>query len=346
MSEIRLASIPYERCKHQLISFRNSNRETQRSEAYFDWRYLGRPGGLEPVIVWAENAEGRKVGSMSIIPHHYLADNATYVLGVLGDISVADEYRGKGIAKQMLGFLSGLDAIRKLDGCIVLPNVDAARPLEKAGWTTVSRLERHIKFLNVEKRLKRKLASRVISVPLNPLLNYMLRVFSYETLLTSTLEYSGGLSVGFDSRFDTLWNELKKDRMVIGFRNREYLSWRYSSHPVVEYRVYTLTSNLILCGYIVFHYEGDTCYIDDFLCKSEKGCPVRLMSCFLRYIKEDKLLSSVVLQMSKNDLSLVPVARFGFLKRRDYQGLMINFNDESLFMDSSKWYLTAGDKDV
>jgi len=346
MPEIRLSFVPYDKCKHDLISFRNSNRETNRDELYFDWRYLGRKTEIKPVVVWAEDAKGEKVGSMSIVPHRYLADNSACLLGILGDISVDERCRGRGIAKQMLNFLPEIREIKKFSGCLVLPNVEAARPLEKTGWTTVSRLERYVKFLDVEQRLKSKLGSKAVRASFSFPLNYMLSVLSFESLPIRTLGYKAELADGFDSRFDALWKGLQKHDMVIGFRDSEYLNWRYARHPLVKYKIYTLVKNSILRGYIVFHYEGTTCYIDDFMSTDEKHCQVRLMSYFLRFIKGVKSLSSVVLQSNKNDLSLVAPLRFGFFKRRDYQKLMLNFNDASLSANGSKWYLTAGDKDV
>jgi len=60
--------------------------------------------------------------------------------GLLGDISVASEWRGRSMAQKMFEYLSGLEAVKELKCCVVLRNDPAARPLEKTGCSIVSRL--------------------------------------------------------------------------------------------------------------------------------------------------------------------------------------------------------------
>lgn len=344
---IKFSTSTYEKCKKDFIAFKNANREAERDEKHFDWRYLDRPCELKPIIVWAENSDGRKIGALSIVPHHYSIDNKVYPLGILGDISVAKEYRGQGIAKKMFNYLSGLDEIKKLKACIVLPNEDAARPLEKTGWQTVSRLERYIKVLDVKKRLKGK----VFLEALSPFINSLLKLLSYETFLKEAPGFKGEVIDAFDDRFDELWNSLNKNGMIIGLRNKEYLRWRYQLHPTVKYHIFTFCAHEKLCGYIIFHFDRDTCYIDDILSFKEKEYPTYLLYYFINYLKKNISPSAIAMRFNESGLSeQLPLTRFGFKRRSDFLRLMVYLDgsesEERFFLKGSKWFVTAGDKDV
>lgn len=341
---IKFSTSTYEKCKQEFIAFKNANRDAERDEKHFDWRYLERPCELKPVIVWAENGNGKKIGALSVVPHHYSIDNKAYPLGILGDISVAKECRGQGIAKQMFNYLSGLDEIKKLKACIVLPNEDAARPLEKSGWQTVTKLERYVKILDVKKRLKGKVFLEAIS----PFINSLLKLLSYETFLKEAPGFKGEVTDSFDDRFDDLWNSFKKDGAIIGLRSKEYLTWRYSLHPTVKYQIFTFSAHEKLCGYIIFHLDRDTCYIDDILSIKEKKCQVYLLYHFIKYVKKNLSPCDIIMRFNKNDLLKLPLTRFGFIKRPDYMKFMLHLNGgvKKFLLEGYKCLLTAGDKDV
>jgi hypothetical protein len=90
MGEVRFSTESYGACSQELIAFRNANRALARGPEYFQWRYLKRPNGAEPIIVWARDASGEIAGSLSVIPHHYHVGDTVCRIGVLGDISVSE----------------------------------------------------------------------------------------------------------------------------------------------------------------------------------------------------------------------------------------------------------------
>lgn len=108
MSNIKLTTARYEECNEELLAFRNANRDMARSPEYFDWRYLKRPCSAKAIILWASR---EKLGMCSVIPHEYAINDRVDHLGVLGDISVAKEWRGKGVARQMFAQMAGMQWI-------------------------------------------------------------------------------------------------------------------------------------------------------------------------------------------------------------------------------------------
>jgi GNAT superfamily N-acetyltransferase len=349
MIRIKFVIASYEECKKDFIEFRNANRETKRDGTYFDWRYLERPNEQKPIIVWAETEQGVKIGALSLIPHHYLIYNMIADVGILGDISVAKEWRGKGIAQQMFKYLSGTEAAKQLSACLVLPNEAAARPLMKVDWRTISTMTRYVKLIDVEKRLRRPLRASWLSKPAAFVLNFVLKAMSFETYAGSGHGYKGAVVSEFDDRFDALWDDAKKDRKIIGVRNKQYLTWRYVNHPLVDYKIFTLTHNSQLYGYLVYHCHGDSCYVDDIFPLHDKSkYPHYLLSIFLRYVKTTNI-ADITLTMSGNSFVNFNLLKYGFIKRSSDWRIMVNVADNAkkeMLLNGAGWFLTTGDKDV
>lgn len=347
MKGVRCFSSNYEECKGELLSFRNANRDEKRDMHYFDWRYLGRPNKAEPIIVWAESDHGEKIGALSVILHHFIVNNRIDHIGILGDISVVKEWRGRGIAQQMFRYLTETEEVKQIRAMVVLPNKDAARALVKSGWRNIAIMQRYAKLIKVERKLTELLnlgwLSRLVAIPVN----YLLKVLSRETYVRDVDGYEGTMIDVVDQRFDGLWNAAKKDGIIIGQRNTEYLAWRYMKHPLVKYHIYTLSLNSELCGYIVYHSGGGTCYIDDLFCISRNKHPRYLLRLFLRHIRSTDI-ERVTLSMN-NDIFNLGLSECGFVKRFSDWAIMVFTGgkpDNSLLLNGSKWYLTYGDKDT
>lgn len=347
MGEIRFSAESYDGCEKELISFRNENRGVARGMEYFRWRYRERPNGAEPIIVWATDDSGERAGALSVIPHHYHVGNSVERLGVLGDISVSEKYRGRGIAKGMFDYLSGLGPVKDLTACVVLPNKEAMRPLEKSGWVPVTRLERYVKLLSTREIIERRLNKKVSALA-SPALDFFLKLAAREASLSERSGYKGRLASGFDDRFDDLWETLDKDGMVLGLRNREYLTWRFTGHPLERYGVYTLSRGPRLCGYIVFHSSGNACHIDDLLSLREGESRDYLLSCFTGHVRENGLASKIVINLNGNNPAGVDLRKSGFFKSPDFLDFMVlqNGSAPGILSEGNSWFITASDKDV
>jgi GNAT superfamily N-acetyltransferase len=343
MPDIKFFSAPYEKYRQDLMTLRNANRETIRNRPYFDWRYLGRPNGSEPIVILAENGDGRKIGAFTVTPHHYLINNKVHLLGKLGDISVAKEWRGHGVATGMLEYLSECRETKNLTGYTALPNQDAARSLKKTGWQVASKTDRYIKIIRFGEKFRQKFQLRNIPDAFFLPVNYAMKLFSFEAYVREPIDCRGELVATFDERFDALWSSLNKENLVLGFRTREYLNWRYSKHPQVKYQIFTLASDTRLCGYIVFHTNQDQCHIDDILCLNQNSYPTHLLAIFLKYIIKSAIASSISIRLSPKASSLFRLSKFGFMKRADDRAFMLK--PILAISNAHEWYLTVGDKD-
>jgi len=350
MSEIRISAVDYAACRADLLSFRNANRETPRDETYLGWRYERRPNTLKPIIVFSANGTGRKIGCLSVTPHDYAIGSHTCSIGILGDISVDKDWRGKGIAEGMINYLNGLHAFQNLAAGVVLPNEAAARSLSKCGWQTVTKLRRYVKILNVEATLEGWFGETWLTTRLAALPNYFLQACSAENSLEPSPDYTWKSTDVLDRRLDRLWDECGKSGNVIGIRDHDHLTWRYLSHPLEKYRAFLLLKRSQLCGYVMFHVSEGRCHIDDWLCRDGNSCYVHLLSYFTKYIRKDPAVSSISILINEQHAVRSALRKLGFIKRPDYLRCMVKphpaLSGSDATLNPAAWFLTAGDKDV
>lgn len=346
--EVELSALSYHQCKPDVMKLRNANRDIARDEGYFDWRYLGRPGGWSPVIVLARDGRGEAIGSLSLIPHSYWIDNAMAVVGLLGDISVASEWRGRSIAQKMFRFLSGLEAIRELRCCVVLPNEPAARPLEKTGWSTVSRLNRYIRVADIGRMLQKRSCPPRLAKALSAFLTPAYEWMCSAPAPAGGKAYESSVTDAIDGGFDSLWANLDKTGMVMACRDSSHLAWRFARHPVCRHRFFVLQRGGELHGYVAFHVQDDHCYIDDVLCRHEAGLPAYLLHAFVANQQDTGAVTSIAVEINENFVSTKTLGRIGFVRRRDFQRIMVKTRDdaECEFLKGRDWFMTIGDKDI
>jgi GNAT superfamily N-acetyltransferase len=349
MSDITFSTEDYEKCKGDLLAIRNANRDTAQDATYIAWRYEQRPVALKPIIVFASNDAGDKIGSLSVIPHEYVINGDKYTVGILGDISVNKNWRGRGVTEAMLNYLSALPAWQQLETCIVLPNESAARPLQRADWHTITRLSRYVKVLDVNAALQRWLGPTRVANWLAFLSRHILRLLSIEILLKRHPEYAWEAADSPDGRVDRLWRELDKQGTVIGVRDSAYLTWRYAAHPTARYRIFYLLKQSQVCGYVIFQLSEDRCIIEDWLCDGNSQYTV-LLSLFVKYLREHQAASSISIMINEAHAVKTVLHQFGFIKRRDQLRFMIKSHggrsNTGILSTAGAWFLTSGDKDV
>lgn len=338
----------YEDCVEELIEFRNVHRDIQRDGRYFEWRYLQRPCAIRPVVVWAER-EGSRVGALTVFGHDYFVLDGEYPVGVLGDISVRKECRGLGIAGAMFRFLPQVEALRGLRGLLVLPNEEAAAPFRKAGWHEAERIQRAIKVLDLGPRLRALLGGSGLAGAIAAPLNRVVRGLSWEGWYREG-NYRSALAPTIDDRFDELWCVAEKRGRVVGVRNARYLRWRYQDHPTMRYRMLTVSEGDALCGYVMYRITHNLCQVDDAFCIYPARHGAHIVGQLLAHVRSNESVSTVSLGTNRSFLDL-PWGKFGFVRRSDYQSVMVSGSQLSgggVWSGSAgeKWHLMAGDKDV
>lgn len=346
MTEYFFSAVNYQECKSEYIEFRNENRASSRDEAYFEWRFLKKPGGSSPLVIWATASSGKKIGCVGFTQDVYMANGKPVIFGQLSDISISSQWRGKGIAKKMLDFLAEQPDFRAKKASFAMPNKDAARALEKSGWTTLSSIERYVKICRTGPKIKKVLGRNPLSSSIAGILDLALKFSSRETFHVDKKIYAAGLVERFDARFDAFWEKYDKNDSVLGLRTSEYLSWRYSLHPLVDYKTFALLEGDSLLGYAVYYIDNDQCHVEDVI---SLGTPVHsrlLFSYFIRFINNNYNTCAITIRINRNEVCPLPLRQFGFLRRNDGQRFMVRPGAGEALPDSRRWFLTSGDKDA
>lgn len=348
MNDFEFRLSPYEICHEEVMAFRNANRPIVRDRDYFEWRYVRRPCRQKPMIVWGVDGGGRKVAAGSVIPHDFHVRDGVYPVGVLGDISVAPECRGRGIATQMLRFLQAQPAFSAMVAGLVLPNDEAWHAFSRAGWRDSTSVARLVKIIDIGPRLPGRLGRWASMLGVSRAYNRLSRLVSRDGWHPSRPSaYRATVVDEFDERYSELWNEIPKQGRILAVRDRAYLHWRYHEHPTVRYRILELRHKNRLRGYVVFHVDAGVVEIDDFLA-AEEGAGAWLVRELLRHVRKEKLAATIHARYNLDNFLAVPWTRFGFVPRRDFHRVMVSASSAAAHssLAAADWFVTAGDKDV
>ena len=350
MSDFHFRVVPYESCVEEVIAFRNANRELARDRRYFEWRYERRPCRQKAMIVWGFDSQSHKVAAASIIPHDFYVLEGVFPVGVLGDISVVPECRGRGVATRMLHFLREEPAFHAMRACVVLPNDEASHALERAGWRNATAIARFVKVVDIGPRLPGWLGGRSSAAGISRTINFLSRFASLDGWYSYRTSPYHVAEIGeFNDGFDDLWNEIPKRGRVLTVRDRSYLHWRYHEHPTVRCRGIEIRHGQRLRGYVVFHVAADVVEIDDFLA-ADATVGLWLIKEFLAYVRQGRLAANIYVRYNANSFLAIPWNRFGFVRRRDFHRVMASVSRTETYLSlPSKegfWFVTAGDKDV
>lgn len=153
-----------------------------------------------------------------------------------------------------------------------------------------------------------------------------------------------------DDRFDELWQRAEKQGRIIGVRNARYLRWRYQDHPTTRYRMLAVSEGDALCGYVMYRITHNLCQVDDAFCIYPARHGAHIVGQLLAHVRNNESVSTVSLGINRSFLDL-PWGKFGFVRRSDYQSVMVSGSQPSAGgawsgASGAKWHLMAGDKDV
>lgn len=108
------------------------------------------------------------------------------------------------------------------------------------------------------------------------------------TLMTEGMEVSP--IARFEGEFDEFWAEVSPRFPGISLRNKEYMNWRYLSHPFKKYQPVYIKKNRRLVSLFVARAEGYSAYLVDILWDPQDSAePSRTIRVAKRYLKKSGL---------------------------------------------------------
>ncbi len=204
------------------------------------WKYTGR-GNKKVYSSVAVNEAGEIVAHYGGMPHRMVYHGKEAYGLAIGDVMVHGKFRGFKLFKKAAALVPE-EAVR--DGIILgygFPNERAMALPEKLGlYEKVENVYEGAKEIMFHNNLNRFL--------------YRFSPLSFE-----------------DEGIDSLWESVRKEMALAVVRDRDYLKWRYRSHPFFRYELWGVRKRLgnRLQGLAVLRREQGRMLLIDFVCRTD-----------------------------------------------------------------------------
>lgn len=329
--------------EEEIIAIRNRNRDFRQTREYLDWRYLGETTDRPPIVFWIRDSDGKPLAMASLIFRLHIVNARKLYFGVLGDVSVNEEHRRQGLFTRLLNRINEYIIENKLPTAFVITTRQVREILTRAGWTTVGKVAPFICLSQPAAKLPRLFKVPVLGTLASTTLRAIMR-------LSATWQTKPEISLrnasDFDAEFQKFWDELPKENRILHDRSISALTWRYRNQPGGNYSIGKFYKGESFVGYVVTEMmEGNVCLLTDFLVASSslvKPC----LAAFLLEKLSDKSISTIRIALVDGSEFARGLWQLGFFPRSEIFFFQVYHPEDECIRDSSKWFVTAGDKDA
>ncbi len=342
----------YEGHEAEVLDLRNRNRAAPCAGSYMDWRYRGEEGAYDPLIYWAHSDEGEPVGMAGVIFRPYWIGDERRYFAVLGDVSLDEGLRGKGIGKRMLEYMTQHlrathgQTVNGRDGvacCFVIPTETLGSCLLSCGWEDSQAFVWYLWVIDPTYKLEEWIGAKALP----PLVREIPRKITGLRIGAGKGPELDAEPVGqVDEAFDRFWNELAKDDLILRDRCAASLRWRYETHPDRPYEFRKIMQKGTMVGYVVCDRdEHGNCWVNDLLALRTELVP-SVVRAFLREEWKNGRTRVVRLKLSRNHPYESELLRCGFLRRSYQDSYQVCWLGGNAAKGGKNWFLSSGDKDT
>lgn len=324
--------------------YANDLRRSDRE--FWEWHYLKNPyTDTNNLPIWIALDGEKIVGHLAAIEAEIKVGDETHKTIWILDLIIDENYRRRGIAKQLVGLAEDLRPIR-----LGINTHEQKSPelLEARGWKIVASVPRYTRVLfpgnaflsgSGLKNLARNAANAL---------------YSFRRQAVAKTRPSAGeirRIERFDDTADRLWVNASATRSCIAVRRSEFLNWQYFEQPNKKFDVLGLFSDDQLRGYVVLYFRAadeqgviEKAAISDILFYDETAADA-LLNAALRLAIERRAgrIVTDLLNKPAEDALL----RNGFFKTKSPLLLMVKSGvAENIALDPNEWFVTRGDSDT
>ena len=238
---------------------------------FWHWMYTEIPSGSK---TWLAHDNGRVVGQHSCLIKNFKVGNNVIKTALLLDSSTHPDYRRQGI--NIILSKKARDDLSKsgVQLTVGFPNEATHKKNMKLGFFDVHGEKKMIKVFKWDNALKIWNSNRLF-LKLGAFAGSMINNLIYRA---SKRPVINGLEVTqvprFDERIDALWDRVSGQIQITAVRSKDYLNWRYTIVPDVNYNIYIAEKGGDVCGYLVLRYfydeQQNAAIIHDLFTESEK----------------------------------------------------------------------------
>lgn len=344
MNDYTFSQTPYEGYEEEALYLRNNNRDIPVSRAYMDWRYVGQKSNHPPLIFWASDKRGQRVGMVGMVFRPYWVNGQQFDFAVIGDISLDASLRGKGIAKKLFEYMNAHIIKEKYYTAFVIPNIPAQKSLSSTGWAIEESIVPHVYIVNpwekINERLKNECISKVLGKTFQMFVNLKFKIISTKGIRIENVD-------SFEEPFDNFWSIFNKKGIIIRERSAEFLSWRFLEHPYNNFKIFKFIKNNQCIGYIIYLMDkkNTTSTIYDLILLNEYYVKPTI-SLFVKTLYQANNIGSVRISLNQHHPYSDALTKVGFFKRKDtivFQSYPKRHNADDV---ACNFFFTSSDKDT
>lgn len=338
--------------RRKILDFWSSNFPEWPAEKY-EWFYESNPAGKACCWFAISKDEDSIIGTVALFPRIIYVNGVKNKAGIVGDFIMIREQRSFWPAFWLQKRVIEAVKAGTTDFVYGSPNSNADQLMSRSGYRIVGSSVSYKKIIGTYNYLHSRLHNRVISRAVSVCLDLVLRMFSKETYIRSPARnnISFQICTNFDERIDRLWEICRKQYTIIGERSAEFLNWRFSRCPYLDYRMLLLINGTTdkVCGYLVFRIENGVLTIADLLLENFEKHGDELFVWLLRYARRLRVGTIVCSFIGPEELKN-KLRQFGFINMKDYRSFTVFSKEDSIktdvLYDSRNWYFMEGDNDI
>lgn len=318
----------------------------EAAEHRFEWLYgSGRArawlldgGGVTPA-----GAAGLMLRRMAVAGR--LVDGGTAI-----DLNVDQTQRSAGPALALVRAVTGAADREGREVLFGMPNRAATAVMKRAGYRELGEFSCWTRLLRTQPQLQGVLRVKWASRLLAPLTDVGLRLLSADWRTHRPRDIIAEPLARFDNRFDTLWSRAASRFDVIGERTEDYLNWRFTNCPDLDYEIFTLAERATgeLLGYVVWYPDEGAVSISDLLAIDGPTTSL-LLSEFSRFARGTSAVAIRLACFGSPDFYRL-LQRAGFRRRQNRHPVLGRLGGagaaESALRDGANWFLTMADSDT
>jgi GNAT superfamily N-acetyltransferase len=329
----------------EVLRLRNENRDRPETLEYLAWRYQHLPDAPQPLVFWlVSTADGRRIGMAAALFRPYWIDGKRVQVAVVGDISLAAPWRGRGLGQVLLRFMTEhLERHFPEQPAFVIPTEAARRALAACGWVQAGSLIPYVFVLDpthyVRPFLRSERLAQLAARPLRALARAAARLRGPR---------DGSLLRIHDSPDEAVREfaaRLPPAGGAVHDLGPESLGWRYARHPRTHFQYATLARAGETRGLLIF--ANST--VERSIWIYDLSAPTRaemtaLLSLFLQHALSMPDAANVRVTLAAQHPCRAQLRWLGFIARPP--DAVFQVHSRSGLAERVSWLVTPGDKDT
>ena len=314
------------------------------AEHRFDWLY-----GSGRARAWLlGERDSTPAGAAGLMLRRMSVAGRLVECGAAIDLNVDQTQRSVGPALALVRAVTSAADREGREVLFGMPNRSATAVMKRAGYRELGEFSCWTKLLSSEQKLQGVLRSRWASRLLAPLTDKTLQLLSSEWRTRAPRDVVAEPLSHFDSRFDRLWSHASRRFDVIGERTEDYLGWRFTNCPDLDYEIFTLAERATgeLLGYVVWYADEGAISISDLLAIDEPTTSL-LLAEFSRFARRTRS-SAIRFGCFGSPEFYRRLQRAGFQRRQNRHPVLGRLREaaEAATFQGTNWYLTMADSDT